>query len=55
MIRLKRRLVIFASLIVLVLATGTAGFIFLEGFPPFDAFYMTLTTVTTVGYREIHD
>jgi voltage-gated potassium channel len=53
--RLKRRLIIVVSLILFVLAAGTLGFTFLEGFPPFDAFYMTLTTITTVGYREIHD
>jgi voltage-gated potassium channel len=37
-----------------VLAGGTIGFIVLERYPVFDAFYMTLTTVTTVGYGEIH-
>ena len=26
----------------------------IENYPPFDAFYMTLTTMTTVGYMEIH-
>ena len=30
------------------------GFIVIEGYPPFDAFYMTLITITTVGYSEIH-
>jgi voltage-gated potassium channel len=52
--RLKRRLIVVALLIALVLAIGTLGFTFLEGYPPFDAFYMTLTTITTVGYGEIH-
>ena len=55
MVRFKRRLLFIASMIALVLATGTTGFIVLEGFPAFDAFYMTLTTITTVGYKEIHD
>jgi voltage-gated potassium channel len=27
----------------------------IEGWPVWDAFYMTVTTVTTVGYREIHE
>ncbi len=26
----------------------------IEGYPVFDAFYMTLSTITTVGYSEIH-
>ena len=42
-------------LLLLVLAGGTAGFVLVEGWTPWDAFYMTVTTVTTVGYREIHD
>ncbi|HVX67273.1 MAG TPA: NAD-binding protein [Bryobacteraceae bacterium] len=55
MIRLKRRLAFLALLIAVVLAAGTLGFTFIAGYPPFDAFYMTLTTIATVGYREIHD
>jgi voltage-gated potassium channel len=31
-----------------------AGFTVIDGYPLFDAFYMTLTTMTTVGYGEIH-
>lgn len=38
----------------LVLAAGTVGYALIEGWPPWDAFYMTVTTVTTVGYREVH-
>lgn len=52
--RIKRRLIIVAMLIALVLAIGTAGFTFFEGYSPFDAFYMTLITITTVGYQEVH-
>lgn len=33
---------------------GTAGFHFIEGWPWFDGFYMTLTTFTTIGYQETH-
>ncbi len=36
------------------LAIGTVGFTVIDGYPPFDAFYMTLTTMTTVGYGEVH-
>src|SRR5258708_38690952 len=50
---LPRRLAIIAAAMVLTLAAGTAGFVLIEHYPVFDAFYMTLTTVTTVGYGEI--
>jgi voltage-gated potassium channel len=53
--RLKRRFLLIALVIVLMLTIGTVGFVWIEGYPPFDAFYMTLTTITTVGYREVHD
>ena len=38
----------------MIVGAGTAGFVFIEGWDVFDAFYMTITTVTTVGYGEIH-
>src|SRR5882724_3364925 len=50
---LKRRLAIIAIAMVATLGGGTAGFVLIEHYPVFDAFYMTLTTVTTVGYGEI--
>ncbi len=42
------------ALLVLVLVAGTAGYTLIEGWPVWDALYMTVTTVTTVGYREVH-
>ena len=51
--RLRRRLLWLVLLIAAALASGTIGFTLIEGFDPFDAFYMTLTTITTVGYAEI--
>ena len=50
---LRNRLVLIAVALVLVLTGGTIGFMWIEHYPVFDAFYMTLTTVTTVGYAEI--
>ncbi len=52
--RVLRRGLIMAFLVAGVISLGTAGFILIEGYPPFDAFYMTLTTITTVGYMEVH-
>jgi voltage-gated potassium channel len=50
---LRNRLILIAVALVLVLTCGTIGFMVIEHYPVFDAFYMTLTTVTTVGYAEI--
>jgi voltage-gated potassium channel len=45
-------------LIALALATvmlvGMAGFHFIEGWSWFDGLYMVLTTLTTIGYQEVH-
>ena len=51
---LRRRLAVIAIAILVTLGGGTLGFVLIEHFPVFDAFYMTLITVTTVGYAEIH-
>jgi hypothetical protein len=38
--------------ILIIFAGGTTGYVVIEGWEPWDAFYMTVTTITTVGYRE---
>ncbi len=42
------------ALLVTVVAGGTLGYVVIEGWNAWDAFFMTVTTITTVGYREIH-
>jgi voltage-gated potassium channel len=37
-----------------VLVGGTTGYVVIEGWSAWDAFYMTVTTVATVGFREVH-
>jgi voltage-gated potassium channel len=51
---LQRRLLFIALAMAATLSGGTLGFVLIEHYPLFDAFYMTLTTVTTVGYGELH-
>lgn len=51
---LKRRFLTIAGVLVSAMLVGTAGFRLIEGWPLFDAFYMTLITLTTVGYGEVH-
>jgi voltage-gated potassium channel len=47
---------VFTGLIIfgVMLATGTAGYMIIERWSMLDALFMTVTTITTVGYREIH-
>ncbi len=54
MTRLARRFFFLFLAIAATLAIGTIGFVLTDGYSPFDAFYMTLTTMTTVGYGELH-
>lgn len=48
-----RRLAILSALLVGVLATGTGWYWLVEDFPPLDALYQAVTTLTTVGFREV--
>jgi voltage-gated potassium channel len=43
------------ALLASVIVGGTVGYVLIEGWSPWDAFYMTVITVTTVGYKEVHD
>ncbi|MFZ0808861.1 MAG: potassium channel protein, partial [Candidatus Sulfotelmatobacter sp.] len=42
------------ALLLLVMAIGTAGYHYIEDWPWFDGFYMVVTTLTTIGYQEVH-
>src|SRR5919204_3285992 len=50
---LVRRVILIAGLLFITLCIGTIGFRLIEGYSLFDAFYMTLITITTVGYQEL--
>ncbi len=50
----RHRLYVSLTLLLFVVIIGSVGFHFIEGWNWFDAFYMTLTTMTTIGYGEIH-
>ena len=49
-----RNLRTIGLLLLLVMAIGTAGYHYIEGWPWFDGFYMVVTTLTTIGYQEVH-
>jgi len=49
-----RRILILTAILLALLVFGSLGFVWLEGWNFFDALYMTVTTLATVGYGEIH-
>ena len=46
---------LFASLLLLflIIATGSVGYWYFEDMQPFESFYMTLITISTVGFGEV--
>jgi voltage-gated potassium channel len=50
--RIARRLLYILAAIGATLTIGTVGFSLVGGYPIFDAFYLTLSTMTTVGYGD---
>ena len=50
--RLAKRLFYILAAIGATLTIGTVGFSLVGGYSVFDAFYLTLTTMTTVGYGD---
>jgi len=52
--RLSVRFSVLLAVLLLTLGAGTIGFSIVEGLSPFDAFYLTVVTVATVGYGDVH-
>ena len=52
--RFRKRFILIGSAVVITQLGGTLGFILIDHYPVFDAFYMTLITISTVGYAEVH-
>jgi voltage-gated potassium channel len=50
----RRELIISLGLVSLVFATGTIGYMVIEGWSAFDSLYMTVITLATIGYGETH-
>jgi voltage-gated potassium channel len=49
-IRLRRSIVLLLSVVVF----GTIGYMLIEGWDVWDSLYMTVISVTTAGYKEVH-
>jgi voltage-gated potassium channel len=52
--RLQKRLALLGVWFLTILLAGTAAFMLVEGWPFFDALYMTVITISTVGFGEVH-
>ncbi len=50
-----RQTVISIVLSLVLLGIGSAGYMLIEGWDFMDAFYMTVITIATVGYGEVHE
>jgi voltage-gated potassium channel len=51
----RRKIILSSALIILVSATGTIGYMVIEGWNFRESLYMTIITLTTVGFREVHE
>jgi voltage-gated potassium channel len=49
-----RKIATLTGSLLAILILGSLGYVWLEGWSFFDALYMTVTTLATVGYREVH-
>ena len=49
-----KHLIISILLMLIVSCFGTFGYVLIEGWDILDAFYMTVITLSTVGYGEVH-
>lgn len=54
MLRFKNTILFEISLLVLVAVIGTAGYMVIERWDVLDALYMTVITLTTIGFGETH-
>jgi len=51
---LKFKIKIFSTIFISILVFGTIGFSILENLSLSDAFYFTISTISTVGYGDVH-
>jgi voltage-gated potassium channel len=52
--RERTRILIILLILLGVLSAGTIGYVLIEGWSVADALYMTIITISTVGYSEVH-
>lgn len=52
---LLNRIYYFALILFSITVVGIAGFMLIEGWGLLDSLYMTVITISTVGFKEVHD
>ncbi|MEK6652315.1 MAG: NAD-binding protein [Nitrospirota bacterium] len=52
---LRKKLIFALIFLIFVVAVGSAGYMVIEGWNCIDSLYMTIITIASVGYREVHD
>jgi voltage-gated potassium channel len=50
----NKKIIIAALLLIIIISVGIFGYIMIESFGLIDAIYMTMITLTTVGFGEVH-
>lgn len=50
-----RNLRLSLTILATVIVAGMIGYTLIEGWPLFDSLYMTVITLATVGFKEVHD
>jgi len=53
--RIFKRVYVFLGILILIISIGTVGFMVIEKWSFLDAFYMTVITTATVGFREVYE
>ncbi len=50
-----KRLQVALVILAVILVVGTGGYMIIEGWPLADSLYMTVITLSTIGFREVHE
>lgn len=50
----RKRIIFAIVLLVILLLTGTTGYMLIDDYPLIDSLYMTIITVSSVGFGEVH-
>ncbi len=50
----SRRVLLGILVLLVIIVIGVAGYRLIEGWSLVDSLYMTITTITTVGFQEVH-
>jgi len=52
---LRRRVALYGIVVLTITVAGTMGYVFFEGWTVMEGLYMTVITLSTVGFKEVRD